>query len=60
MAPEPQPHAGALAAAAAGPAGRAVQAPHAAAAAALSLAPRIELNRRRPIHQGGMPCVGRG
>jgi len=59
MAPEPQPHAGALAGAAAGPAGHAVQAPHAAAAAALSHAPRIELNRRRPIDPGGMPCVAR-
>jgi len=45
MAPEPQPHAGALAAAAAGPAGRAVQAPHAAAAAALSHAPGIDAGR---------------
>ena len=45
MAPEPQPHAGALAGAAAGTAGRAVQARHAAAAAALSHAPGIDAGR---------------
>ena len=57
MAPEPQPHAGALAAAAAGPTGRAVQAPHAAAAAALSHAPGIDAGRstriaKRPRRMG--------
>jgi len=45
MAAEPQPHAGALAGAATGPAGRTVQTPHAAAAAALSHTPGIDDGR---------------
>jgi hypothetical protein len=54
MAVEPQPHPGALAGAAAGPAGRAIENPY-AAAAAFSNAPGIGAGKSTRRH--GMPCV---
>jgi hypothetical protein len=58
MALEPQPHPGALAGTAAGPAGRAVQTPY-AAAAALSDAPGIGANSRRRSARRGVPCAAK-